>query len=253
MSTRNRAMIAAPLVAGFLVGCASTPTPLPAPHGADAAALTIRVDLRLPLQAWLDSADAVATTVYFVKDCPPSDPPCDEKLIPSNHENHGRVYLLNAEPGEYRPVAAAYQSAVYYVVGSAHVVNVVYFPDDLVSNAGVQVQAGRMSDAGHYRVHAVHEVCATTADPGQLRYAELMEPGVRKCGLLGILTDSLRHPLRGLTSPLVIGNKAYPAGTGANHFRGVSHETLRGAPDAQALGEARRELEGAGWSFEGRP
>jgi hypothetical protein len=80
-----------------------------------------------------------------------------------------------------------------------------------------------------------------------------MEPGVRKCGLLGILADSLRHPLRGLTSPLVVGNKAYPAATDANHFRGVSYETLRGAAEAQALEEARRELEGAGWSFEGRP
>ena len=253
MSTRSRAMIAMPLVTSFLVGCASTPSSLPAPPGVTAAAVTIRVDLRLPLQAWLKSADAVATTVYFVKDCPPSDPPCDEKLIPSNHESGGRVYLLNAEPGEYRPVAAAYETAVYYVIGASHVVNVVYFPDALVSDTGVQVQAGRLSDAGHHRVQAVHEVCAATADPGQLRYAELMEPGVRKCGLLENLIDSLRHPLRGLTSPLVIGNKAYPAATGANHFRGVSYETLRGAPDAQALEEARKELEGAGWSFEARP
>ena len=252
MSTRSRAMVAMPLVANILVGCASTP-PLPAPHGVNAAALTIRVDLRLPLQDWLKSADAVATAVYFVKDCPPSDPPCDDRLIPSNHESRGRVYLLNAEPGEYRPVAAAYQSDVYYVIGAAHVVNVVYFPDALVSSSGVQVQAGRLSDAGYHRVHAVQEVCATTADPGQLRYAELMEPGVRKCGLLGILTDSMRRSLRSVTNPLVIGNKAYPAGTGANHFCGVSYETLRVAPDAQALEESRKELEGAGWSFEGRP
>lgn len=253
MSTRSRAVIGVSSLAIILVGCASTPSTIPAPRGVAAAAVTIRVDLRLPLQAWLKSADAVATTVYFVKDCPPSDPPCDEKLIPSNYESQGRVYLLNAEPGEYRPVAAAYETAVYYVIGASQVVNIVYLPDALVSNTGVQVQAGRLSDAGHHRVEAVYEVCAATADPGQLRYAELMEPSVRKCGLLENLIDSLRHPLRGLTSPLVIGNKAYSAATGANHFRGVSYGTLRGASDAQALEEARTELEGAGWSFEGRP
>ena len=252
MSTQSRATIGLPLVAVLLLGCASTPSPLPVPHGVAAAAIMIRVDLRLPLQAWLNSEDAVATTVYFVKDCPPSDSPCDEKLIPSNHESQGRVYLLDAEPGEYRPVAAAYKTAVYYGIGSVHYVNIVYLPDALVSNTGVQVEAGRVSDAGYYRVHAVHEVCATTADPGQLRYAELMDPGVSKCGLLNTLFDSLRHPLRGFTSTLVIGGKAYPAATGANHFSGVSYETLRGAPDAEALEEAYKELEKAGWSFQGK-
>lgn len=253
MSTRSRAVIGVSSFAVFLAGCASTPSTQPTPHGTNAAALAIRIDLRLPLQEWLKSADKAASTVYFVKDCPPSDPPCDEKLIPSNLESQGRVYLLDAAPGVYRPVAAAYETAVYYVIGASHVVNIVYLPDAFVSSTGVQVQSGQLSDAGHHRVQAVNEVCAATADPGQLRYAELMEPGVRKCGLLGILFDSLRHPLRGVTSTLVIGNKAYPAATGANHFRGVSHETLRGAQDAQALEEAGKELERQGWSFERRP
>lgn len=253
MNARYGTTILLALGAGLLAGCASPPPRVPAPLGTDAAAITIRVHLRLPLQAWLDSQDVAATTVYFVKTCRPPGPPCDEKLIPSNHESEGRVYLLNAEPGEYRPVAAAYQTAVYYGVGTAHVVNIAYLPDALVREAGVQVQAGRLADAGHHRVQAVAEVCAGTADPGQLRYAELMEPGVRKCGVVGPLVDKMRHPLRGLTSPFVIGNKAYQPATGANHFRGFSHETLPGVSRTQILEEARKALGDAGWHLDGEP
>lgn len=249
MKPRYSTTIGLALGAGLLAGCASTPPRVPAPLGAEAAAITIRVNLRLPHQDWLKSADAVATTVYFVKDCVAAGPPCSERLIPSNHERQGRVYLLNAEPGNYRPVAASYETAVYYGIGTVPVVNIAYLPDALVRAAGVQVQAGRLSDAGHHRVHAVQEVCADTADPGQLRYAELMEPGVRKCGLFGPLIDSMRHPLR----PLVIGNKTYPARTGANHFRGVRHETLPGSSSAQVLEQAREDLEAAGWQLDGRP
>lgn len=253
MNPRYGATICMSLGVTLLAACASAPPRLPAPLGPDAAAITIQIHLRLPIQEWLKSADVTATTVFFVKVCPPSGLPCVEKLIPSNHESQGRVYLVNAEPGEYRPVAAAYQTAVFYGIGAAHVVNIAYLPDAAAREAAVQVLPGRIADAGHYRVHAVEEVCPDTADPGQLRHAELMEPGVRKCGIVASLVDSIRRSLSDIGSRPVYGNKAFPHHAGANHFRGVRHETLRAGSDALVIEEARRELEAAGWSFDVRP
>ena len=89
----------------------------------------------------------MATTVYFVKACPEASTSCTETLIPSNYAIQGRVYLLNAEPGEYRPVAADYPTAVYYGIGTSHGVNVTYLPDALARTATVQVQPGRLADA----------------------------------------------------------------------------------------------------------
>lgn len=253
MNTSYGAKICACLGVMFLAACASAPAGLPAPLGKDAAAITIRVNLRLPVQEWLNSADVSATTVYFVKACPPAGPPCEEKLIASNHEKLGRVYLLNAEPGDYRPVAAAYQTAVFYGIGAAHIVNIAYLSDTAAREAAVKVLPGRIADAGHFRVRAVEEVCPDTADPAQLRHAELMEPGVRKCGILASLIDSIRHSLSDIGHRPVYGNKAFPQNTGANHFRGVSHETLRTGSDPKVIEEARRELEAAGWRFDARP
>lgn len=253
MNPRYGATICASLGVTLLAACASAPPRPPAPLEPDATAITIQVNLRLPVQEWLKSADVMATIVYFVKACPPPSPPCEEKLIPSNHESQGRVYLLNAEPGEYWPVAAAYQTAVFYGIGAAHAVNIAYLPDAAAREAAVQVLPGRIADAGRYRVRAVEEVCPDTADPGQLRHAERMEPGVRKCGIVASLIDSFRRSLSDIGSRPVYGNKAFPHHTGANHFRGVSHETLCARSDAKVIEEARRELEAAGWSFDARP
>jgi hypothetical protein len=45
-------------------------------------------------------------------------------------------------------VAADYTTAVYYGIGTSHGVNVTYLPDALARTATVQVQPGRLADAG---------------------------------------------------------------------------------------------------------
>ena len=253
MSTRRVTSFGMALGTAVLVGCASAPPRPPAPLSPAAAAITIKVELRLPVHDWRNSGNAVATTVYFVKACPEAPTSCTETLIPSNYAIQGRVYLLNAEPGEYRPVAADYTTAVYYGIGTSHGVNVTYLPDALARTATVQVQPGRLADAGHHLVHATHGVCPDTADPGQLRYAEMMEPGTKKCGLLAIVADEMLHLYRALRRQVVIGNKAYPMGTIPNHFRGVSHTTFAGASNRQTLEDAREDLAPSGWWIDGQP
>lgn len=252
MNARWGARIGAMLVVILSAACGSAPRHPPAPVMAQAAAITIKIHLRLPTLKFSDGDD-VATTVYFVKACTQPGTPCEERLIPSNHERNGRVYLLNAEPGEYRPVAASFESVRTVLLVTSRGVAITYLPDSLAREASVEVQPGRLVDAGQHLIHATYGVCRDTADPGQVRVAELMDPGTEKCGLVDVAVDALLHIYRLMKPEVVIGGKTYPAGTSAHHYRGLSHEALPDASNADSLEAARKDLEAAGWHFEAEP
>ena len=85
--------------ATLALGCLGLrPPPVEAPAGARAALIAIKVVPR-SLETRL---------VYFVRVEEGGDPLSGQVLIPSNYFEDGYVYLLNATPGHYAAVAAAW-------------------------------------------------------------------------------------------------------------------------------------------------
>ena len=218
----------------LLHGCASQP--LPAPQTAQGTALGMQMKVRL-----YGVTSYRVDALYFLRDCSDADRACDAALITSSYATEGRVYLLNAEPGSYRAVAAMFRSglagdpSLYFV----------YFPQALVEATRVSLQPGRFAYAGSYLLDASRGVCPETADTDQLRYAEMLEAGTPKCGFWKPLLHTLATG-----DYIFLAGTAYPVGTQTFHHRGSDFQRFGDPAAAAAFGEAARsDLGAAGWSL----
>jgi hypothetical protein len=225
------------LVVMLLAGCASQSVPVPQPETAQSAGVGMELKVRVS-----GLATYRADGAFFVRSCTTDTrATCKERLTNSNYGKDGRLYLLNAEPGEYRAVAAAFRSgtpgdqSLYFA----------YFPSAMADASKVQVRPGQFVYAGSYRLSAFLGLCPDKAEPAQLKYAEMLEPGTPKCGFF----KTLMHKLA-TGDYLFIGGTAYPVGTQTFHYRGASFEKSAEPTDASNFrNAARRDLSGAGWSI----
>ncbi|MBS1132121.1 MAG: hypothetical protein H6R16_3123 [Proteobacteria bacterium] len=215
-----------------LSACAAVPT-VPPPVNAQSSALGMYVEVAVS-----GLATYRADTVYFVKRCP-SEALCEERLITSNFAKDGRVYLLNAEPGEYQAVAAAFESGMF---GDSSIY-FAYFPASLVKASATAITAGGFAYAGRYSLATSYGLCADNAEPGQLKYAQMIAPDSPKCGFWRPLVHKLSSG-----DFMFIAGKAYPVGQQTYHYRGTGYEMMPESTDAEAfVDQARSDLSGAGW------
>lgn len=222
------------LTALFIAGCASAPPQIPIPQNPDSAGIGIHLRVRVS-----GLATYRADIVYFVKNCLEPVERCDDRLLASNFAKDGRIYLLNAEPGKYRAVAAAFESGVL----GDNSLYFTYFPGSLTNETVVDVWPGRLANAGSYLVSASYGLCPDNAEARQLQDAEIIERGTPKCGLFRSLLGKL-----GSGNYVFIGGKAYAAGTQTYHYRGTGFEkqqTPLGSPGF--LEAARSDLAGSAW------
>lgn len=223
------------LVLLLLGGCASRPE-VPTPASAQSAGVGLELTVRLH-----GLVSYRADAVFFERSCEDGQAECTQPLIDSSYGKDGRVYLLNAAPGDYRAVAAMFQtgmpgdSSLYFV----------YFPRALAEATRVRVNAGELAFAGSHHLSAVLGLCPDSAEPEQLRYAEAIEPGTPKCGLLKMLLHRIASG-----DYIFIGGTAYPTGSQTYHYRGSSFQSQNGAAEASLFREsARSDLSSAGWRF----
>lgn len=194
---------------------------------ANGAVVGISVRVRGPMSFPTYDAD----TVYFVKRCEPGET-CDERLHASSHATHGRAYWVDAEPGAYVAVAASFQ-----VLGAPDLY-FVYFPSEVIEASLVQAVPGGIAFAGSYVLSTSIGLCADTAEPVQLKYAEQIDLGSPKCGLVKSTLGKLAEG-----KYVIVGGKALPVGGYLYHYRGLAHTARRGADDeAKFLSQAPRDL-----------
>lgn len=221
-------------------GCASMAVPVPQPNDSDSAGLVIDLKVRLS-----GIATYKADVVYFVRNCPPAPEGCEDHLIPSNYAKDGRVYLLNAPPGDYRAVATAFESGVF----GDNSLYFAYLPNSLVNASSSRVQSGNLTYAGSYLVSASHGVCPENAEPDQLKYAEMIEPGTPKCGFFKTLIHKLAN-----SDYIFIGGKAYSVGKQTYHYQGTAYEKQQPSDAAAgAFGAVLKDLSETGWAGKVRP
>ena len=223
------------LVGVLASGCANNPVKIPPPRDAESAGVGIAVTVRIH-----GMATYRADTIYFAKGCSKSDDKCAEQLVVSNYSNGGRVYLLNADPGEYKPVAAAFESGM---LGDKSIY-FAYFPEAMTAASMVIVQKGKFAYAGSYLVPASLGLCPDNAEPSQIKYADLIEPGAPKCGFWKMLMHKL------VTGDyLFVGGKAYPTGSQTFHYHGTGYEQIEKPGESPSFFEsAKSDLSGAGWT-----
>jgi len=219
----------------LLAGCASQPVPVPPPATPHSAGLGMALKVRVS-----GLASYRADGAFFVRRCAAdAGAACTERLVASNYGKDGRLYLLNAEPGEYRAVAAAFRSgapgdrSLYFA----------YLPAAMREAATVRVDPGQFAYAGSYRLAASIGLCPGQAEPAQLQYAEMLEPGTPKCGFFKTLLHKLATD-----DHLFIGGTAYPVGIQTFHYRGdVFERRAEPAAAREFRKAARSDLAGGGW------
>lgn len=219
---------------GVALAACSTTSPRPPPvQDKDAAAIGIQVSMR-PLLG----TPYVAQTVYFAR--------LDDNLAlldvrASNFQKDGRVYLLNAPPGRYQPVAAVYKVGFIGPENSY----VAYFQQEMLHAGSTVVAAGRLGFAGRHMVKLEMGLCSKDADLVQLRYAAILAPGVPKCGLLSMLAYELA------TNTQVIGGQLMQTGATTYHYRGTWAETRREPADEEEFrSQAQGDLQAIGWNLQ---
>lgn len=214
-------------------GCATLPA-VPKMEGQASAAVGIAVKVIGPLKFPTYNADVV----YFTKVCADRKQ-CDTTVYSSNYARDGRVYWLNAPPGNYAAIAASFS------VLNAPDVYIVYFPQKLIDLAQVHPEAGKLVYAGDYVLGSSIGVCPGDADDVQLSYAEQFEPGSPKCGLFKSTMGKLAK-----SQVVFVGAHAYPIGGYKYHYRGAIHEANRDpAHEKNFLMSAREDLADGGWQI----
>lgn len=218
----------------LIAACSSVPT-VPHPDNEQASALGIFVKVRVS-----GLASYRADIVYFVRKCPANET-CEEKLLPSDYAKDGRVYLLNVAPGEYRAVAAAFESGML----GDNSLYFAYFPESLRNNSAIIVRTPGFAYIGSYAVAATMGLCPDEAEPAQLKYAEMIEPETPKCGFWQPLLHKLAK-----ADLIFIGGKAYSVGKQTFHYRATAYELTQSTDDVSTpVEQAQMDLGGAGWKF----
>lgn len=218
------------LLSVFTAGCVTTPT-VPNMKAQDGSGLGIAIKLRGPLG--FPTYDA--QIVYFVRldagrDLHP------ETVYVSNFAKDGRVYLLNAAPGEYAAIAASFTA-----LGPD--LYLTYFPEDIAELTRVLVDSATFQYAGSYLVDMSIGLCEGEADETQLYFSERFAPGSPKCGLVKPLLHKVaKGPL------VIIGSNVILSGASTYHYRGSLREVKRDNSDKnEFLIKAQEDLVEGGW------
>jgi hypothetical protein len=90
-----------------------------------------------------------AYEVYFLRIDSQGDDEERQSLLISNFQLYGQVYLLNVEPGRYVAVGARIVD-VKWPIGSIKVPPPISFPDELVAQTEVTVDAGKLTFIGKF-------------------------------------------------------------------------------------------------------
>lgn len=233
------ALLAASLVA-LLTGCATTPPApeAPPPADGDTGGIVLQVDVSA-----LIGASIAAERIFFVR-LDGEAAPDPRPLLVSNFRRDGRVYLLAVPPGRYAAVAALRNETTFGTTDSRFA----YFPQALIDRTETTVLAGTLASAGRHAVGlTMPGVCPDSADAAQLRHAEMLAPGVPKCGFLKIVLHDIA------TRPMMFANGvAVPMGNSVYHHRALPREGAPAAAGDDLLEQARHDLQGSGWTVPAR-
>lgn len=183
---------------------------IPKPATQQAAGIGIEVKLRGPLGYPLYNADVV----YFAK-TDIADNATEEFIAQTNYANSGRVYFLNAPPGDYSAVAASFKTPL----SSDNYIT--YFPQDLVRISKVSIKESHIYYAGSHILDMSIGICTDEADDAQLHYAALFDPNSKKCGFVVNIMDKIAK-----TPMLYTNNTLVPLDVGLTyHYRGSIYES----------------------------
>lgn len=214
----------------LLSGCASAPTvPVQARPESSGVGLSVKV-----ISSMIVPVTYKADVVYFVRHCAPL---CDGNIYISNYAKEGRIYWLDAPPGEYVAVATSFR---LFADPNNYIT---YFPEEIIQKTRVRVEKGQFVYLGDFTLDMDLGLCPDKADASQLRYAEQFAPGTAKCGFLKIIGEKFAS-----TPMIFIGNQAYAAGGGDYHYRGTIRLFERSdVLQSEFLAHARKDLQGKGW------
>lgn len=229
----------------LLGGCAETPriVEVPKVDAADASGIGIEVKT-IGGSSW-SSAPKEVSAVYFAKVCE-TKADCDGSLYPSNYAKEGRLYFLNTAMGDYEAVAAS------TVLGSGKDQSsfFTYFPVEMVRQSRVSVSKGKLAYAGSYVLTMSRGVCPNEADETQVFYAEKIEPGTAKCGLVNEIVGKISDKMRKGDFFVMLG-QVYTTGGYTYHYRGSIKEAIHDQAHEDAfLAKARADLSSGGWHLQ---
>lgn len=215
-SKNVRSVLLAPLVL-LIAGCASMP--VPRMGDPQTSVVGIQVEIQAPIGIFSSKPDRI----FFVR-IDGEDDITQTQVIPSSFAKEGRIYLLNAKPGQYAAVVAfSWRRTGSPFVGKASYTT--YFSKELIEATRVDVGRGEVAFMGSYVVK--QSVGLKDADPIQNHYAELLAPGSAKSGFVHLLSAAL---------------------SGDYDYRGTVKAAKRdGDARAQFLSKAKADLADGGW------
>lgn len=173
------------IVAALLLGSACKSVPPVQPQSDKSAAVGIEIELEPPLSIF---GGIPAQTVYFVKVIN-GELKSKNGFIAATWSNKGRIYIFNADPGEYAAVAAEYKVTQQSQSNSAPVgsnvtvtvttggtsVYTTFLPRDAIEASRVRVEEGKLAYMGKFTFKM--QKGFESADEFQKHYAEQMFPG----------------------------------------------------------------------------
>jgi hypothetical protein len=226
------ARIALLLMSVVLVACESLPNAPDPSAKPGQGAIGIEVGIRPPLPI----GTYATQQVYFAR-IGEQDEPVLDSLYVTTFFNEGRAYALNVPPGRYAAVAG-----VFKVMGDTYIS---YFPRTVVNRTISLASEGKLAFAGRYVLDSNVGVCPDKADELQIRIAEVLSPGVPKCGLLRMaIHETFKQGF------IVIQGTAIALGPSTVHYGGVLREAHRDDAAARTFHDAaRKDLQGRGWDM----
>ncbi len=172
------------IIFGFL-GCSTTPPPKPEDPQSSAIGIALKIKSIAALAEF--KAFKYAGVVFFAKVDEENKSFKVKEIIPSNFSKGEQVYLLNAKPGRYLAVAAAFKTRVptsssslggnvSVSVGGSHG-SVVYFPDELIKLTDITISPNKFGFMGKHVVQT-RGLGAQLKEPDdiQLHYFKLLQP-----------------------------------------------------------------------------
>jgi hypothetical protein len=220
----------------FLIGCESIPDAPDPGAKPGQGAIGIEVGIRPPLPI----GTYTTQQVYFARVGEQGEPALDALYL-TNYFKDGRAYALNLPPGRYVAVAG-----VFKVMGDTYIS---YFPRAMVVGSMSVASEGKLVFGGRHVLDSNVGVCPGKADELQIRIAEVLSPGVPKCGLLRMaIHETFKQGF------FVVHGTAIPLGPSTVHYGGVLRETHREDEAARTfLAAASKDLQGRGWDIAGGP
>jgi len=168
-----------------LLGCATTQLPPPNSLGPQRGVIGISVNVRAPIKVFTNIADMVC----FINVDEEEDLYTRGNLIQSNYAKDGKIYLLNAKPGRYAAVIAAFHQTIPIIPaaptpGFSITINpagrysyTTFLPIKMIKSTEVTLVPGGIAFMGDYVVD--QSLGFSGADEAQLHYFQLFAPGAK--------------------------------------------------------------------------